>query len=149
VVWFALPSFMVFHTANAWEDEQGRVHLYGCHHDSITLSLARQAVGEGGAGLLLGHVLRHMLLYCMRLWNVLLCVTLTCAGAARWPRHSHAPCPSCGSAVQGGCSAVQGGCSAQMGSRWAGTHCCSALMPYMCRATNMAAATGTATPPPR
>jgi carotenoid cleavage dioxygenase-like enzyme len=30
MVWFTLPAFMVFHTANAWEEKDGRVQVGGC-----------------------------------------------------------------------------------------------------------------------
>jgi carotenoid cleavage dioxygenase-like enzyme len=37
ITWYELPSFYVFHFANAWEDEAGRVVLCGCQSDFIDL----------------------------------------------------------------------------------------------------------------
>jgi carotenoid cleavage dioxygenase-like enzyme len=37
--WYEMPaSFYVFHFANAWEDEEGTVHVFGCQSDTIDLN---------------------------------------------------------------------------------------------------------------
>jgi len=37
IQWFDLPAGMIFHTANAWEDEDGRVNLYACSTSEYSL----------------------------------------------------------------------------------------------------------------
>ena len=37
--WYEMPaSFYVFHFGNAWEDEEGKVHVFGCQSDMIDLN---------------------------------------------------------------------------------------------------------------
>jgi len=43
--WFTLPAFMVFHVANAWEEEDGKVKLFVCAHETISLDLDTRWVG--------------------------------------------------------------------------------------------------------
>eukprot|EP00775_Hariotina_reticulata_P011168 gene11168-11318_t len=38
IVWYELPAFYVFHIANAWEDEQGRVRMFACQAPRVDLN---------------------------------------------------------------------------------------------------------------
>eukprot|EP00775_Hariotina_reticulata_P002346 gene2346-2652_t len=46
MLWFQLPSHMVFHVINAWEEEDGTVKLYACHSKSISLNLDTRTTGD-------------------------------------------------------------------------------------------------------
>ncbi|KAI8470686.1 MAG: carotenoid cleavage dioxygenase [Monoraphidium minutum] len=48
MTWFKLPAFMVFHVANAWEEDDGKVKLFVCYHDSISLDLDTRTTATGG-----------------------------------------------------------------------------------------------------
>ncbi|KAL6763315.1 carotenoid cleavage dioxygenase [Haematococcus lacustris] len=42
VQWFELPAFFAFHTANAWEDEDGRVHLVLCTYPKFDFDFEKK-----------------------------------------------------------------------------------------------------------
>lgn len=48
MIWFKMPAFMVFHVANAWEEEDGKVKLFVCYHDTISLDLDTRTSASGG-----------------------------------------------------------------------------------------------------
>uniref|UniRef100_A0A7S0WUG4 carotenoid 9,10-dioxygenase n=1 Tax=Chlamydomonas leiostraca TaxID=1034604 RepID=A0A7S0WUG4_9CHLO len=49
VTWFELPAQYVFHVANAWEDGDGRVHVFACTFPEFSFNFDAVDVKSGGA----------------------------------------------------------------------------------------------------